>query len=190
MVLKVRVEVPEGKYWKGGDLRKPVCWWNILNTDRCCCCCSVAQLCPTLCVPMDCSTSGLPVLHYLPKFAQIHVHPAISSSDALFSFCPQSLPASGTCPMSQQFASDDHNTGASASVLPMSIQGWFPLSLTGLISLLSRGLSGVFSSTTVQRHKFFGALPSLQSKLWSSQWSHMVVQAGLWRRQSTKELMP
>ena len=172
MVLKVRVEVPEGKYWKGGDLRKPVCWWNILNTDRCCCCCSVAQLCPTLCVPMDCSTSGLPVLHYLPKFAQIHVHPAISSSDALFSFCPQSLPASGTCPMSQQFASDDQKTGASASAsdVPVNIQGWSCLRLTGLISLLSKGLSGVFSSTTVQRHQFFGILPYLRSSSHNRMW--------------------
>ena len=92
-------------------------------------------------------------------------HPAISSSDALFSFCPQSFPASGTFPMSQLFASDDHNTevSTSASVLPTSIQGWFPLRLTGLISLLSKGLLGVFSSTIVWRHQFFGALPSSPS---------------------------
>ena len=90
-------------------------------------------------------------------------HPAISSSDALFSFCPQSFPASGTFPVSQLFASDDQNTGASASVLPMSIQGWFSLKLTGLSSVLSKGLSRVFSSTTVQKHQFFGILPSLRS---------------------------
>ena len=68
-------------------------------------------------------------------------HPAISSSDALFSFCPQSLPASGTFPMNHLFASDDQNTGtsASASVFPVNIQGWSPLRLTGLISLLSKG---------------------------------------------------
>ena len=77
-------------------------------------------------------------------------HPALSSSDALFSFCPQSFPESGTFPM---FTSDDQNTGASASVLPTNIQGWFPLRLTDLISLLSRGLSGVFS-TTVWRQEF------------------------------------
>ena len=64
-------------------------------------------------------------------------HPAISSSDMLFSFCPQSFPASGTFPMSQLFA-DDWNTGASVSILPMSIQGWFPLRLTDLLSLLSK----------------------------------------------------
>ena len=85
---------------------------------------------------------------------------AISSSDALFSFCPQSFPAPGTFPMSWLFTSDDQNTGASvsASVLPTIIQGWFPLRLIGLISFLSKGLSGLFSSTTVQRHQFFGAL--------------------------------
>ena len=88
--------------------------------------------------------------------------PAISSSDALFSFCPQSFPASGNFPMSHLFASDDQNTGASASasVLPVSVQGWSPLRLTGLISLLPRRLSGVFSSTTGWRHRFFGVLPS------------------------------
>ena len=81
-------------------------------------------------------------------------HPASSWSDALFSFYPQPFPASGTFPLSQLFISDDQNTGVSvsASVLPMSIQGWFPLRLTDLISLLSKGLSGVFSNTTVQRH--------------------------------------
>ena len=86
-------------------------------------------------------------------------HPAISSSEALFSFCPQSFPASGTFSTSTLFSSDGQNTGASASVLLVTIQGWYPLRLTGLISLLSKGLSGVFSSTTVQRHQFFDVLP-------------------------------
>ena len=86
-------------------------------------------------------------------------HPAISPSKAVFSFCLQSFPASGTFPMSQLFASDDQNTGVLAStlILPRSIQGRFPLRLTFLISLLSKGLSGIFSSITVQRHQFFGA---------------------------------
>ena len=90
--------------------------------------------------------------------------PAISSSDTLFCFCPQSCPASLTFPMSRLFASDDQNTGASASasVLPVNIQGSSPFRLPGSISLLSKGLSGVFSSTTVGRHWFFGVLPSLQ----------------------------
>ena len=76
-------------------------------------------------------------------------HPANSFSNALFSFCPQSFPASETFRMSQLFASDNQNTGVSAlaSIFPMSIQGWFPLRLTGLILLLSKGLSGVFCST-------------------------------------------
>ena len=92
-------------------------------------------------------------------------HPAISSSDALF-FYHQSFQASGTFPMSQLFSLDDRNTGVSvsASVLPTSMKGWFPLRLTGLISLLSKGFSGVFSSTTVRRHQFFGTPPSLQSR--------------------------
>ena len=87
-------------------------------------------------------------------------HPAISSSDALFSFCLQSFPASGIFPISLLFTSDDQSTGASAlaSVLPTSIQGWIPLQLTGLISLLSKGLSGVFSTTAARRHQFFGVL--------------------------------
>ena len=98
--------------------------------------------------------------------------PAISSSDALLSFCPQCFPASGTYPMSHMFASDNQNIGASASasVLPVNIQGWSPLRLTGLISLLSKRPSGVFSSTTVQRHQFCGVLPSLQSSSHNCMW--------------------
>ena len=90
-------------------------------------------------------------------------HPTISSSVAHFSPCPQSFPASGFFPVSQQFASGGQSIGASASVLPMSIQSWFPLGLTGLISLLSMRLSRVFSSTTIQKHPFFGTQPSLWS---------------------------
>ena len=86
-------------------------------------------------------------------------HPAISFYDAFVSFCAQPFPASRTFPMSQMFVSGDQNTGvsASSSVLPMNIQGWSPLRLTSLISLLSKGFSGVFSSTTVQRHQVCGA---------------------------------
>ena len=99
-------------------------------------------------------------------------HPAISTSDALFSFCPQSFPASGSFSMSQLLATDDKSTGvsASASVLPVSIQGWSALRLTGLISLLPKGLSGLFSSTAVRRHQFFGILPSLQSSSQNHTW--------------------
>ena len=89
-----------------------------------------------------------------------------------FSFCPQSFPAARIFPMSQLFTSDDQNTGvsASASVLPTSIKGWFPLRLPALISLLSKGLLGVLSSTTVQRHQFFGILPSLRSSSHNPTW--------------------
>ena len=108
-----------------------------------------------------------------PSSCPLHqwCNPTVSSSDTLL-FCPQSLPVSGTFLMSQLFISDDQNTGASASqsALLMSIQGWFPLRLTGLISLLFRGLSGVFSSTIVQRHQFFGALPSLWSSSHNQTW--------------------
>ena len=90
-------------------------------------------------------------------------HPKILSSVAPFSSCPQSFPASRSFPMSWFFASGSQSIGASASasVLPMNIQNWFPLGLTGLISLQSKGLSSVFSSTTVQKHQFFGVQPSL-----------------------------
>ena len=90
-------------------------------------------------------------------------HPTISSSVAPFSSCPQSFPASGSFPISWLFASGGQSIGTSAlaSVLPINIQGWFPLGLTGLISLQSKGLSRVFSNPTVQKHQFFVAQPSL-----------------------------
>ena len=82
-----------------------------------------------------------------------------------FSSCPQVLPASGSLPMSQSFTSGGQSTGASASasVLSINIQGLFSLGLTGLIFLLSKGLSRVFSNTTIQKHQFLGAQPSLRS---------------------------
>ena len=85
-------------------------------------------------------------------------HPAISSSVAPFSSCSQSLPASGSFPMSQLFTWGDQSTGvsASASVLPMNTRDWSPLGWTGWISLQSKGLSRVFSNNTVQKHQFFG----------------------------------
>ena len=97
-------------------------------------------------------------------------HPTISSSVTSFSSYPQSFPASGSFPMSQLFASDGQSVGASAStsILPINIQSWFPLGLLGLISLLFKGLARVFSSTTVWKHQFFDAQPSL----WSSSHIH------------------
>ena len=126
---------------------------------------SVTQLCPTLCDPMNHSTPGLPVHHQLPEFTQTNpcpssrwCHPTISSSVVPFS-CPQSFPASGSFPMSQLFTWGGQSIGVSAStsVLPMNTQDWFPLGWTGWISFQSKGLSTVFSNTTVQKHQFFSA---------------------------------
>ena len=91
-------------------------------------------------------------------------HPAISSSVIPFSSCPQSLPASESFPMSQLFAWGDQSTGVSAlaSFLPKKSQGWSPSEWTGWIFLQSKGLSRVFSNTTLQKHQFFGAQISLQ----------------------------
>ena len=91
-------------------------------------------------------------------------YPTISSSVVPFSSCLQSFPVLGSFPMGQFFASGGQNIGASASVPPMNIKDWFPVRLTGLISLWSEGLSKVASNTTVQKHQFFGA----QLSLWSS----------------------
>ena len=116
--------------------------------------------CPSL-SPWVCLNSR-PLSH--PTFtSRMWCHSTISSSVIPFSSCPQSFPASVSFPVSQLFASDGQNIGASASVLPMNIPGWFPLGLTGLISLHSKGLSRVFSSTTVWKHQFFGVQPSLWS---------------------------
>ena len=98
-------------------------------------------------------------------------HPTISSSVIHFSSCLQSFPASGSFPGSQFFVSGSQSIGvsASASVLLMNIQGWFPLGLTGLISLQSKGLSRVFSNIVVQKHQFFGT----QLSLWSNSHIHI-----------------
>ena len=92
----------------------------------------------------------------------------ISSSATPFSFCLQSFPASGSFPISWLFASVGQSIGASALVLPVNIQDWFPLGLTGLISLQSKGLSRVFSSTTTLKHQFF----NVQPYLWSNSHIH------------------
>ena len=118
---------------------------------------SVAQSCPTLCDPMDCSmpcpspTSGV-YSNSCPL--SWRCHPTIWSSVVPFSSCLQSFPASGFFPRSQFFTSGGQSIGvsASASVLPMNIQDWFPLGWTGLISLQSKELSKVFSNTPVQKH--------------------------------------
>ena len=90
-------------------------------------------------------------------------HPTSSSSVVPFCSCLQSFPVSGSFLISLHFISCSQSTGASSSVLPMNIQDWFPLDLTGLISLQSKGLSRVFSNTTVQKHQYFSAQPFLWS---------------------------
>ena len=131
---------------------------------------SVAQSCLILCDPMECSTPGFPVHHQHLELAQTHVrrvdnviwpsHPVVP-----FSSCLQSFPALGSFPMSQFFTSDGQNIGVSASTSdpPMNIQDWFPLGLTGLISLLSTGLSRVFSNTTVFKSTSSSVLSFLYS---------------------------
>ena len=124
-------------------------------------CCSVTQLCRTLCNPMDCSTPGFPVLQCFPEPAQTHVYQvgdAIQPSHILLSASPPAFNLSYHQGLltRQFFTSSGQSIGASASVLSMNIQGQFPLGLTGLI-LQSKGLSRVFSNTTVQKHQFFSA---------------------------------
>ena len=109
--------------------------------------------------------SPTPGVHPNPGPLSRWWHPTISSSVVPFSSCPQSFPASGSFPVSQLFASGGQSIGVSAStsVLPMNTQDWSPLGWTSWISLKSKGLSRVFSNTTVQKHQFFGAQLSSQS---------------------------
>ena len=111
-------------------------------------------------VPCPSPTPGV----YSNSFpSSLWCHPSISSSVVPFSSCLQSFPASGSFPMSQFFTSGHQTIGVSASalVLPMNIQDWFPLGWTGWISLLSKGFSRVFSNTTVQKHELFSTQLSL-----------------------------
>ena len=136
------------------------------------CCYSVAQSCPTVCDPMNCSMPGLPVLHYLLEFAHTHsrwCYPTISSSVIQFSSYLQSFPATGSFPMSWFSVSGGQSIGASAlaSGLTMDIQGWFPLELTGLIFLLFKGLRFflVLTTLTVMSNAFvmyFVECPSIR----------------------------
>ena len=131
---------------------------------------SVAQSCPTLCNPTDGSTLGLSVHYQLPELTQTHVHrvgDAIQPSHPLSSLSPPAFNLSQHQGLfkwvssSQQVAKVFQRVSASASVLPMNIQDWFPLRLTGWISLQSKGLSRGFSNTTVQKHLFYSAQLSL-----------------------------
>ena len=142
-------------------------WWFLVYQFS-----SFAQLCLTLCEPHEPQHSRPPYpspiarVYPNPCLLSWYCHPTISSSVIPFSSCPQSFPASGSFPMSRLFTNGGQSTGASASasVLPMNIHWnvhWFPLGLTGFISLQSRGLSRVFFNTTVQKHQFFSTQPSL-----------------------------
>ena len=132
---------------------------------------SVAQSCPTLCGPMNRSTPGLPVHHQLPEFTQTHVHwvgDAIQPSHPLSSPSPPALNPSQHQGLFQWvklfvWGSQSIGVSASASVLPMNTQDLSPSGWTGWISLQSKGLSRVFSNTTVRKHQFFGAQLSSQS---------------------------
>ena len=141
----------------------------------------IIQSCPTLYEPMD---SRLPCPSPTPGTCSNSCplsqwcHSTISSSAIPFSSCLQTFPASGSFPMSQFFTSGGQSIGASASVLLMNIQNWFPLGWTGLISLQSKGLSRVFTNTTVQEHQFFGAQLSLGSN------SHIHDSHGYWKNHS------
>ena len=136
---------------------------------------------------MNCSTPGLLVHHQLPEFTETHVHQvgdAIHPSHPLLSPsppAPQSLPASESFTMSQLFAWGGQSTGV--SFLPKNTQDWSPLGWTGWIFLQSKGLSRVFSNTTVQKHKFFGSQLSSQSNSHIHTWPlftvHVLLKPGL-----------
>ena len=126
-----------------------------ISLDSMFCCCLVTPSCLTLCDPMDCGTPRFPILHHLPELTQIHVHRV---SDAIQPSHPLSSPSPPAFSLSQhqglfQWVSSSHQVAksigasGSASVLPVNIQDWFPWGWTGLISLQSKGLSKVFSST-------------------------------------------
>ena len=131
---------------------------------------SVAQSCPTLCDPMNCSTPGLPVYHQLPEFTQAHIHRV---GDAIQPSYPLSSPSPPAPNPSQHqslfqwvnFTWGGQNIGVSALApfLPKKSQSWSPSEWTGWISLQSKGLSRVFSNTSLQKHQFFDAQLSSQS---------------------------
>ena len=151
--------------------------WATREAHHCCYYCSVAQSCPTL-WPHGVQQASLPCPSLSPGVCSNSClsshwwHPTISSSVVPFSSCPQSFPESWSFPMSQFFTSGGQKFGASASasVLPTNIQDWFPLWLTGLISLQFKGLSRVFSSTTIWKHQFFSAQPSWWSNFHIYTW--------------------
>ena len=151
-------------------------WLPVLDNNKLwinLCYSSVSQSCPTVCDPKDCSTPGFSVLYCLLQFAQTHIHRV---SDAFKPSHPLSTSSPPALNLSQhqglfQWAGLSHQVdkvselqaSASASVLSVNIQSWFPLGLSGFISMLSKGFSRVFSSTTVWKHQFFSTQPFLWS---------------------------
>ena len=132
---------------------------------------SVAQSCPTLCNPMNCSMPGLPVHHQLPEFTQTHIHRVSDTIQPSYPLSSPSPPAPNPSQhqgLFQLFTWGGQSNGVSAlaSFLPKKSQGW-SLGWTGWISLQSKGLPRVFSNTTVQKHQFFGAQPSSHPTLTS-----------------------
>ena len=148
-----------------------ICQWSFELITHLACCEHVGAIqslsCVWLCNHMDCSPPGFLVHHQLLELTQTHVHrvgdaiqpshPSAPTIHVVPFSCRQSFLASGSFPMSQFFTSGGQSIGvsASASVLPMNIPDWFPLGWTGWTSLQSKGLSRVFSNTTVQKHRFF-----------------------------------
>ena len=163
------------EYWSGVPLPSPSCGANISKLEWvhlfCCYCCSVVKSCPILCDSMNymqntrlpCPSLSFWVCSSSCMVWQRCHSTIISPSVTPFSSWPQSFPPIRVFSNESALASGGQSIGASASasVLPITIQGWFPLWLTGLISLLSKGSSKFFSSTTVWRHQFFGTQPSL-----------------------------
>ena len=127
-----------------------------------------ANPCTTACQASLSFTKSWSFLRLIPLIQWCYT--TTSSSVTPFSSFLQSFPASGSFPMSQYVPSGGQRTEASVSILPMSIQGWFPLGLTGLISLLSKSLSSIFSNITVQKHQFFIAQFSLRSNSHINTW--------------------
>ena len=160
-------------------IQKPTVNWTRMEFEHCCCSCSVAKSYLILCDPRGLQHARLPCPSLSPGVCSNSCplsqwcHPTTSSSAIPLSSCLSSFPASGPFPVSQFFIPSSQSIVAlaPASVLPMNIQGWFLLGLTGLISLLSKGLSRVFSNITVRKHQFFGTWLSLwfNSHIWKYQ---------------------
>ena len=167
------VKEPSSEWFQWGQ--------TLASSHTFCCCCSVSEFSLTDSLwPQGLQHARLPCPLPSPGVCSDPrplcrwCHSTTSSSVTPFSSRPQSFPASGSFPMSQLFASGGQSIGvsASASVLPMNIQGWFSLGLTGLISLLSKGLTKVFSNTTVWKRQFFSPQPSS----WSNSHIHTWLQ--------------